>query len=137
VTPAGAGTFYPNGQLAFPRSYIWGFNILVNNTVTQDGRFFHFVNASSPSQVFTVSWKENVFDWSSNRYTLDYVIDDSYYQNLPDLTKNPMTYALTFYAAADTGRSVLYFYPFGLGFVDDHFFQLPPAPPDYWRPPFP
>lgn len=133
----GNGVFTPQGQFAFPRSYLWGFSVRINLDGVQDGRFFRFGTGAPGTQLFTIAWKLKAFTWNSNRYTLDYVIEQSFYQNLPDMTEHPMDYGLAYYAAADTARPVLVFFPFNLPFVDDHFFALPPAPPDYWLPPFP
>lgn len=132
---SGAGLFVPQAKFWYLRSYMWGLSVRINLDGVQDGRFFRFGTGAPGTQLFTISIAERVFDWSSNNYTLDFTIEDSFYQDLPDLTMHPMNYSLAYFAAGDKGRPHWVFFPFGLPFVDDHFFELPPAPPTYWLPP--
>lgn len=114
---------------------MWGFSIRVDTPVTQADRVFTFPDGGTPTRLYTVSIAERVYNWSSNNYSLDFTIEDSYYQDLPDTTKHPMSYLLAYFAAGVNGRPHWVFFPFGLAFVDDHFFELPPAPSTWWSPP--
>jgi hypothetical protein len=114
------------------RSYLWGIDIRVNLDVTQDGRTF-VLGATYPfGQKYTIVLKEKFYNWSSNNYTLDYPIEESYYENLADPNRYPMSFGLAYFAADDFGRPVIVFFPFNLPFVDSHYREFPPAPSDYW-----
>lgn len=127
----GVGTYVPNGQYAFPRSYIRGFGIqIVAGTITQLGNGFVLSNPPSPA-VYAVIINDYFYNWSSNGYTLDHVIGESYYSPLGDGSYIPMPFLLQFYNRTDERGSWIVYSPFSSpGGVT--WFELPPAPPGYW-----
>jgi hypothetical protein len=130
----GAGVYSPQSKFSFPRSYVRGISLeVVANGITMVGDTITFINPSLPSQHFTVVIDPRVFPWSSNGYTLDYVISESYYQNDPDPTEFPMSFALSYFMPA-ARAPYLNFQPFQLNFAQKHYFDLPLAPPGYWLP---
>jgi len=102
--------------------------MMVDNVLT-------FINTGTPSQHFTVVIDPRVFAWSSNAYSLDFVIEDSYYQNDPDPTHYPMDFALSYFFPEPRSPYVN-FQPFGLSFPDKTFFDFELPPPGYWLPPW-
>ena len=132
--PVGVGTYFPNGKFAFPRSYLSQFILGINTPVTQDGRTFTFVDGFGTS-IYTIRFKAEFWDWSSNRYTLDWIIEDAYYQSYP-IPGAPVTFPFYFayyFAPTDDLPSVI-FLPYGVDFPTRFFYPLPPPPPDYWNP---
>lgn len=130
----GTGT-YPNGaKFSFPRSYIPTFNVRVNTPVTDLGTGeFTFPDGSVPGRHYHIVIFEKFYPWSSNKYTMDFVIEQSYYVTDPSPTETPMPFTLIFAPTSD-GVNGLFFFPFGAPFTDNNIFLLPPAPPDYWTP---
>ena len=127
----GAGTYIPNGQYNFPRSYIRGFGIqIVAGNIAQSDNVFVLTNPPSPS-VYTLSINEYFWNWSSNRYTMDHVIGESFYSPLGDGSNIEMPFLLQFYNKPDELGNWIVYSPFSSpGGVT--WYELPPAPPDYW-----
>jgi len=127
----GAGTYVPNGQYNFPRSYIRGFGIqIVAGNIAQSDNVFVLTNPPSPS-VYTLSINEYFWNWSSNRYTMDHVIGESFYSPLGDGSNTEMPFLLQFYNKPDELGNWIVYSPFSSpGGVT--WYELPPAPPDYW-----
>lgn len=132
----GTGSYLPQAKFAFPRSYVRGFCVRVNAPVTFTTNKAIFFDAGAPTRRFTVETDMRFYNWSSNRYTLDFVITESYYQNLPNLTKIAVLYTVS-WLISPLNRSVYVEYlPFGLAFIPRYYTDYPPAPPGYWKPNF-
>lgn len=130
--------FYaPGAKFAFPRSYLYGFSIRMNTVPTQVGRVFTFVDGSNPNLRYTVIVQQEVYDWSSNRYTLDFVLEETYYQFLPNMTKNPLNGCLELLYDQVDERPYTMFSPFCAVFPTRYRYPYPPAPPGYWLPAWP
>lgn len=130
----GVGT-YPNGaKFNFPRSYIPTFDVLVDaDDVMDSGGHITFSDPLNPNVQFHIVIWENFYEWTSNKYTIDFVIEESYYQILPAPTLNPMPFTLVF-SPTSPGVNGLVFIPFSLGFTQHNVLLLPGPPPDYWTP---
>jgi hypothetical protein len=109
---------------------------MVNSPVTQDGFSFHFPDGGAPYRVFTLTVEPRFWAWSSNRYTLDFVITESYYTEFGVPPQYPVPFLLRYEQLEPNNLPCVSFYPFAAPFTDPHFFVLPSAPEDYWLPPF-
>jgi hypothetical protein len=135
---SGAGVFNPKAKFWFIRSYIAQFNLLVNTPVTQDGRHFTFPDGATPGRNYHVSIRSECYNWSSNRYSLDFFIEDSFYVDAAIGIENPMSYGLIYDFGSFPGLPTLSFQPFALPFTGVHLFRLDQLQPvSYWRPRFP
>jgi hypothetical protein len=115
----------------YPRSYINRVVIDVAALVapTFDGRFFLF------KDVINVDWalriRDNVYEWSSNRYTPDWLIDPA----LSSVTQFGSPVIDGFYCEVRREINNRFWYlwiqPGGLPGTE-YTFYLPPPPPDYW-----
>jgi len=134
----GVGTFFPQGQFAAPRSYYYGVWLsfdtgsVVNWT---DNR----ADFQAPGGVVTgaVVFHERFWEWSSNKWTLDHMLVESWYAVAPSPTEIPLPYNLQFYTEPSLTRTYLLYEPFGAPGSAAFKHAMPPAPPDYWMPPFP
>jgi len=91
----GTGAFYPGGRFTFPRSYIAkveccsaGFSLVQTyNQFTLDFR---------PTYGSIYHWTFDVrfWLWSSNVWTLDHIITESYYMDPPYTTQIPLNFGL-------------------------------------------
>jgi hypothetical protein len=129
----GTGSFSPSGQFNFPRSYVRGIGIqIVSGTIAQTDNTFVLVNPPDPT-FYTLVFSDRFWNWSSNRYTLDWIIEESYYNPGGLGTQVPMPYLLTFYTDTTTPNPYIIFSPFSSpGGVT--YYELPPPPPGYWLP---
>lgn len=127
--------YAPQAKFAFPRSYVldilvsdWtGTYTMVDNVITVD-----FPDHIGHKNVYVVNPK--FLAWSSNRYTLDFVVCDAWNQENPDDTPNPSGYQTRYGVDVLTGRPYVEIRnPF---IVTQHAtFALPQAPGGYWYPP--
>ena len=91
----GVGAFYPSARFTIPRSYVAkvvnhsaGFLLTQTaNTFTLDfrptyGSIYHWT--------FDIRW----WLWSSNTWTLDHIITESYYLDPPYVTQVPLNFGL-------------------------------------------
>lgn len=123
---------FPQPKFAFPRSYAIEFGMSADGfPVTQIDNLWRIDYGSPVSVLVYARMRENVFEWSSNVYTLDYVWDDLWYTLPPDPT--PLPYLANFVWATNpnTGVKVLLLDPTHLGSVAE-LFPLPPSPTGWW-----
>lgn len=131
----GAGTFTPSPNFSFPRSYIVDFYVFRNgNTIVQTVNKFVVTDAFDPNLTATFVLHENFLPWSSNGFTLDFIVQESYYQTTPGGMQIPLPFNIDFYVSPLTRRSGLYLGWLGLKINPEHF-DLEPQPPGYWLPP--
>lgn len=124
--------FTQSPKFAIPRQYLGGVEIgnewagisMTGNVITLFGTVpFLYYN------IFVI--RQNVLDWSSNSYTLDYVLED-HWSNVPPSTSHDPFMVRTEYlgqSATLPGRVLIRL----MGY--DHqraFFPFPPSPTDYW-----
>lgn len=124
--------FTQSPKFAIPRQYLGGIEVgnewtgisMTDNVITLFGTVPHLYY-----NIFII--RSNVLTWTSNTYTLDYILEDHYSINPPSTSHDPF-YVTTEYLGAGAGLPgrVLLRLP---GY--DHqraFFPLPPSPTDYW-----
>lgn len=130
----GTGTFLPSGRFSFPRAYILDFYVYRNgNTVIQQGNKFIVTDAFNPQQKATFICHTNFLPWSSNGWTLDHIIVQSFYVTFTGGPEIPLPFNLDFQFNSTLKRNGLYLGWIDLK-VDPQRFPLDPAPADYWLP---
>lgn len=73
--PAPNGSYAPSPHFAAPRSYFQGIDFnLSGYIITQIDNVYFWDNPGAPFDHWRIEVDERVYDWSSNRYTLDFVI---------------------------------------------------------------
>jgi len=102
------------------------------NDVARAGSFITFSDPFNPAVTFTIKYADNFLPWSSNRWTLDFIIEQSYYKVAPSPTENPMDFTLRYYWSQLALAPAIQFIPFSLGFTQHHFFPLVQASVPYW-----
>lgn len=127
-------TLLPNGEFAFPRSYIEGLWVRHSpGVVTWDGEQLTFIIAGPPDALVKVNFDARFNNWSSNRWTLGFVVLNGTYEYPPA----PPVYDLPFYAQymTPTGKTrghILIDAMYGTVYSQ---VLLEGAPSDYWLPP--
>lgn len=126
----------PSPKFALPRSYITQLVIGTHGyDCTKTGNVFTCNSTYTPGQVEGYEIAPYVWPWSSNKYTLDYIVIDSWWTNTAEPWHHPNYYSLTYQWRGDPGKPVLYiFNPFL--HPNDFVFDLPDAPSGYWLPPW-
>jgi len=129
----GVGSFAPQAKFAFPRSYIRGIGIqIVSGTITPITNGWVLQNPPSPALYYVVL-EDRFWDWSSNAYTLDFVVKESYWTPDGSPSYVPMPFLVTYYTDTPNKSPYLIYSPFSSpGGVT--YFELPSAPPGYWLP---
>jgi len=110
VGEAGVCTGIPQSRFAFNRSYIDRFLITQAFMPTdQVGR--HFVLRPTPYGGLTwyITVKEKFWTWSSNNFTLDYIIEDNYIIVDGDPTHYPLPYKLRYIPPAPSAGAAIAF----------------------------
>jgi len=133
--PAPGGVFYPDGRFTVLRSYTAAFVLNVTAPVTQTDNVIDFTDPANPLVHFHIKIDLRFWNWSSNNWTLDWIIEESWYYVLPSPVTAPMPFNLSWFTYGDEALPALGFQPFGIVFPDYHVFTLPPAPPGWWSPP--
>jgi hypothetical protein len=125
-------TFSQGAKYAVPRQYLSGIEIgntwtgisMTDNVITLFGTSpFLYYN------IFII--RPNVVTWSSNRYTLDYILED-HYSVVPPSTSHDPFYVRTEYLGPSDGKPPRVLIRL-LGYdAQRQYFPLPPSPADYW-----
>lgn len=133
----GAGNFIPQAKFALPRSYIYGvwFSFDTGSVVNWSANVADFAGPGG-TVIGRVTFAPEIWAWSSNAYTLDYMIVESWYSIVPNPTQNPLPFALRQYFDPLNGRPYLLYEPFSTSGSAAFKHAMPPAPPDYYRTPW-
>lgn len=125
--------YIPQGQFAFPRSYCQGIQIRHDlMPPAWAGNGVDFWIAGPPDALCQVHFKTNFFAWSSNRYTLDYVVESAYYRYPPAPAIFDLPYYLVWVTPDDFhAPAILFDVTYG-GTYTTH--ALPAAPGGWWQP---
>jgi len=131
----GSGSFYPQGKWFFPRSYVFGVVVQLEGWTTfAVDNVYTSVDNGNPARQLVYVLRPNVFVWSSNYYSLDYIICESRITNFAGDAWHPISYECLY--DIDFVGTLPYLTLRTTGFFATHkqYFPLPPAPPDYWLP---
>lgn len=123
--------YQPQGQFAFPRSYLGALYIRADFPPVFVGTFeVEFRLISLPQTICRITLDERFFVWSSNRWTLDHVFTDAiyFYEGGIDIFDLP-AYVVWQTAPDYYSPVILVDTTFGANY---YIVGLPPGPPDYW-----
>jgi len=130
----GTVTCIPSARFAFARSYVD--RITINDILlpkTHDGPDFEFLPSIAPDQHHFIGIAHNFWPWSSNNFTLDYIVKYAYVYFISDGSILPSPVTITFHPATPTARSSISINVFGApGTQVDQGLPLRAVP--YWLP---
>jgi len=128
---------FPAGeQTNFPRSYIKTFALqwTGDQTLVSGPNPWIYEEHTFGGYRFHIKFKDNFYTWSSNVYSLDYIIEDLWAETpIIHVPINAGTVVVGLGANATDGRGVGVVVAPSLGSFIQH--ALPPPPPDYWLQP--
>src|SRR5215216_2273872 len=122
----GTGTFPQGSKFALVRAYIplVAFAGILDTPVIA-GRTYVFFPSIVPLDTYVVVLKQEFYDWNSNVYSLDFIVEQAYYMTFPSPTQIPVNYDLLYMPPVVGRAAALRFKPFG--YTDaPNFFDLPP-----------
>lgn len=131
----GTGTYLPHSRFGFPRSYIAGVtNYSAGFTLSQSLNVFTLDFRPIFGSVYTWVFSLDFWFLTTNYYTLDFIVEECYYQNPPDPTKIPLDFGLRWSRSAAPHHPLLLFAP------NNNFTTPVPATintiiPGYWTQP--
>lgn len=136
--PSGSISYVPSGRFNFPRSYIYDIRVYVQHTVSHAYFADNIITVDYtpvPAFLATIKLRRNVYDWSSNCYTLDYLIEENWYVISAGGTEFVLPLQVGYASAVQSIRPAVNIV-LDLG-VDIYTQTLPSQPSSYWLPPPP
>lgn len=131
----GTGAYYPSGTFTTPRSYVAK---IINHSagfhLTQFENVFTLSFEPIYISVYTWVFHPHFWAWSSNAWSLDHIIVESYYQNPPDATKIPLNFGLYWVRYAPDYLPQIQFAP-NMSTVTPVRASFPSYPSSYWARP--
>lgn len=128
---------YPGNTFAFPRSYMHQLSLLGDSSDTeQSGDVFTMWINRAIGYGVTYVLQPYILPWSSNRYTLDFVVYDCWWFANFDGIHHPQGFTVNYWWRGSPARPTITLVQ-PLAGTQESFFEIPPPPPDYWLPPFP
>lgn len=130
----GTATYFPGGRFAFTRSYIFGINIgRYGDTITNAFNVYT-IHAVPPDPSVAIFVMDNrCWLWTSNRWTLDHVIEEAYVLVGGVPPKIPLAFTLSYVFDHTRHRGILQL-EWYVTLPDYQYFALPSAPSQYWLP---
>lgn len=122
----------PGPRFALPRSYVVGFTYVSDADfafMTDNFIFSGFV--AIPGFLATKILFANFIPWSSNRYTLDFLVEASFYTPDGGTTIIDSTCGVEYYNPPATNEFRIRIVDLPGG-ANTYNFALPPSPADYW-----
>lgn len=130
----GAVVGYPTTKFALPRSYIKRLMFPARLALAGSvAGVFIFTEPLYPAHTYYVVVKPNFWVWSSNKWTLDFIVDQAYATINPSPTLIPASVFITYKAPVDSTGAAL---AIDLFIVEGAYFSvdLPSGTGDYWLP---
>lgn len=129
----GAGGFLPRPKFAFSRPYVAGilFSFDAGSSVVFSGDSADFVDPSGTVHG-RVSIEPVAHVWTSNAYTLDFMIVESWYAFAPFTTQIPLPFLLEWFPHPVTGTPWMRYSPFSTAGNSEFKWVFPPSPTGYW-----
>lgn len=129
-----AGFYTPSAKFAFPRSY--AYQIYVEDqapTITRVGDYIHTDISSVIGYGIWYKIRPQMWNWSSNRYTLDFVVETCWWEAFFDGIHHDQDYVV---ALAPRGTSPLMSIVISNPYIQTDFvpFAIAQAPSTYWTP---
>lgn len=129
--------YFPSAKFAFPRSYFA--QILVSDQAADITRVGNSIHTSIDPLIGYGIWYQihpNIWPWSSNRYTLDFVVVDCWWEAFFDGVHHPQGYTTNFlYYGTPPLPTLQIANPFISTF--NEVIHVTQAPSYYWLPPYP
>lgn len=135
--PIPFGYYLPSAQFALPRSYIRGICIQIDAVVTQTENEFTFPDGINPLITYHINWDSRFWEWSSDRWTLDYMLTGVYYSVSGGAPRIDVPFGCQYFLRDENLSPYVIVNPFSAAWSQFHYYELPPAPPGYWQPAFP
>ena len=130
----GTGTFLPQGQFYFVRSYVYELKIARYGDGLTRSAFRFTIHATPPDPTFAVVQFDNTWAvWNSNGRSLDHIVTEFWYKAGGVGPEIPLAYTLSYVQNPDTGHPCVQFEWFA-GPPDFETFSLPAQPSNYWLP---
>lgn len=126
---------FPSNKFAFPRSYAYQLSFL-GDTVDYDqsGDTFTMWIDRGIGYGITYVLHPYILPWSSNRYTLDYVVYDCWWHAFGDGIHHPQGFTVNFWWRTTPEKPTLSIIQ-PLGGTLEKVVHLDGQPPGYWLPP--
>jgi hypothetical protein len=126
---------YPSDKFSFTRSYACCLSFLGDSAdVEQSGDTFTMWIDRPTGYGITYILRPYILPWSSNGYTLDYVVHDCWWHQHFNGIRHPQVFTVNFWFRGSPVRPTLTIVQPAAG-VQEKFFPLPGAPSAYWLPP--
>jgi hypothetical protein len=130
--PTGFVSYIPQGKFWFPRSYITKLKVHTNhvNSVSYSDGLITWGHVPPDAVSGQTKIKDQIIPWTSNTYSLDFVVEWWFYVISPDPTEVPWGGEVSFaYDPAAEAHCLIVATEAG---DTDYYFDLPPSPTDYW-----
>lgn len=126
---------YPGDTFAFPRSYAWQLSFIgdIDSLTIVDNEVILMIN---PAIGYYIRYllDERFLPWSSNRWTLDYIVTSCHWFAFFDGVPHMQLFTVNFWnRGATLIPTVSIIQPFAA--TIEEFIPLPQSPPTYWKPP--
>lgn len=130
--PAGIVTYVPQGKFWFPRSYVTKLKIHTNhvNVPTYTDGIITWTHSPPDSVIGFTKIKDVFIPWTSNTYSLDFLVEYWYYQILPSPTEFEWGGELSF--AYDSVVQANCLIVATESADTDYYYDLEPPPLPYW-----
>lgn len=132
--PHGIVVCNPANQFNFPRSYVTKLKVFTNhvNSVNYSGGLITWGHIPPDAVDGQTKLKDNFIAWSSNVYSLDYLVEWWWFRINPDPTKIEWGGECNFKWDATLKTNVIEIATAAADTV--YYYDLPPSPPSYWLP---
>lgn len=130
-----AFAYSPQAKFSFNRAYLEGFFVPWNpdtDTYWTDNVMFYIAPFYGTNGYITI--RPNVWEWSSNTYTLDYVVESCTINFPPSPDYNELPYSLGWELSPDKRIPYITLHPYGVSGTGGVRHSFPHAPPGYWFP---
>lgn len=127
-------SFVPGAKFAFPRSYYY--QIYCEDQSPNISRFLDYIHVDIDPTIGYGIWykiRPQFWNWSSNRYTLDFVLEDVWWEANFDGVHHPQAAVVQF---GSRGNPPIASLIISNPFIQTDFVALDvqQAPPTYWTP---
>lgn len=130
----GSPTYQPQGQFAFPRTYVkqLTFGFASNALVVNTNEDFYVTDLTSGIIHVVANFAPEFWAASSNRYTLDFILEDWWLIVDPSTIPQPLNFFMKFQVDPVTGANEIFIYL--TGWTTRYTTPLPSYNEEYWTP---
>jgi len=124
----------PNKSFSFRRSYLTTVSISgILGLPVVTGNVWHFPGPVLPNEDYWLIWRDGFLPWTSNMWTLDWIVAEYYHTFTGDPTHYPVDFSLKWTSPRAGVPSDILNVPFGVS-TPPNTFLLEGAPSGYWNP---